>query len=483
MDERPKEIITLAVDERKKSIEAAIAIYRDQLAKAKAALRDILADSEAALQKQAAQMSILQQIKITHASFRYSTSTSLKEPVISFTIANGGPVPLKRIFVAGKLQTPGRAIPWVDREFNYELPGGLEPKETQALSLSPNMFSEWGRVSEEAIDGAVLTLDLIAFEDAGGKRIGKGDANSATLNREKALEAGIGELESRIVGLDKQGSFSAPDPALVMSPPPTKEQHIESGSATEISPNTDHALAAFERAKAAGTVQAWDAFLQLFDTGPLVQQAQEERKKLVAVSAPERLNSEGPATKAATIPSPTAPPDTEQSKWNITESKSPVDDSPEISAMLFSERGKAALALRCKEKKTEAVIVPDAFIGSSETLRVLYRINDGKATEARWHPSTSGKGAFVPNAVSFIKLLPDDGDLFVRVHDFQGSGHDASFRLGAVSDVRSKIATLCRWPTVPKSPTASVSATATRPSPKKPLKPTVETLSAPTPLR
>jgi hypothetical protein len=129
----------------------------------------------------------------------------MNEPVLSFTITNKGDVPAKRIFLEGTLQTPGRAVPWVKDSFNYEIPGGLEPNESQRLDLAPNMFSDWGKVPQDAVDGAVLTLILTAFEDASGKRFGQDEEDADRVAaRRKALEDAIQELQRRIADLQKQ---------------------------------------------------------------------------------------------------------------------------------------------------------------------------------------------------------------------------------------------------------------------------------------
>lgn len=200
VDGRPaKEILTVADEERKKARDAALAIYRDQLTKAKAALNDVRAQKEAALRTRTEQQIILQNVKISNPRFSYQKTGFIEQPIISFNISNEGTIPIKRIFMQGKVQTPGRAIPWVEAGFNYEFPGGLEPKEKQALNLSPNMFSEWGKVPKEAVKGAILDLTLIAFEDASARRFGNDEASDQDIKgREKALEDGIKTLQDKI---------------------------------------------------------------------------------------------------------------------------------------------------------------------------------------------------------------------------------------------------------------------------------------------
>jgi hypothetical protein len=198
-----KEILKIANDERKKARDAALAVYREQLAKAKAALNDGRIQTGEAQRARAEQQVILQSVKVSNARFAYQKSGFLDEPTISFTISNQGTIPLKRIFMHGRVQTPGRAIPWVDADFNYEFPGGLEPKETKTLNLSPNMFSDWGKVPKEAAKGTVLDLALTAFEDASAKKYGRDAASEESISeREKALEDGIKTLEDKIKQLE-----------------------------------------------------------------------------------------------------------------------------------------------------------------------------------------------------------------------------------------------------------------------------------------
>jgi hypothetical protein len=200
-----KEIISVAADERKKALESAIATYREQLEKAKSALNDIQAEAKNSIQRRNELKALLQKIQITKPRFFYQKASFMNEPVLSFTITNKGDVPAKRIFLEGTLQTPGRAVPWVKDSFNYEIPGGLEPNESQRLDLAPNMFSDWGKVPQDAVDGAVLTLILTAFEDASGKRFGQDEEDADRVAaRRKALEDAIQELQRRIADLQKQ---------------------------------------------------------------------------------------------------------------------------------------------------------------------------------------------------------------------------------------------------------------------------------------
>ena len=142
--------------------------------------------------------------------------------------------------------------------------------------------------------------------------------------------------------------------------------------------------------------------------------------------------------------------------WSIEESKSPVDDSPQVIGMLYADSSTdpsslmspTVLVLRCKEKKTEAYLgKPFTLFGANTvTVKVLVRINDGKPIQTQWRPSSNGLGVFALAAVEFIRALPDNGKIFIRVTTFDGSTVDGAFTLGKVSEIRDKIAADCHWP-------------------------------------
>lgn len=199
-----REIVAIAEKERKRSAETALANHRDQLAKARAALQAIQREAEAPRDRAEAG-ALLQRIEIGKARFRFEEVGLLEQPTISFSVVNKGSIPIKRIFVHGKVEAPGKDKPLVAANLDYEFPGGLRPGETKELNLTPNMFSEWGTVPTEAVKGATLSLNLVAFEDAADKRYGEIATPREKLEvRKKALEEGIRTLENKINALEAQ---------------------------------------------------------------------------------------------------------------------------------------------------------------------------------------------------------------------------------------------------------------------------------------
>lgn len=104
----------------------------------------------------------LEKFKVTKARFYKTRSWYITEPVIDLEVRNGTSTAVSRVYFRGNLQSEGRSVPWVRDEFNYKIPGGLEPGEEARWRLNPNMFSEWGTV--EAPSDAVLTVEVLGLD-------------------------------------------------------------------------------------------------------------------------------------------------------------------------------------------------------------------------------------------------------------------------------------------------------------------------------
>jgi hypothetical protein len=130
-----------------------------------------------------------------------------------------------------------------------------------------------------------------------------------------------------------------------------------------------------------------------------------------------------------------------EGNWSIEESKSPTDGSPQIVAANLV--GDTVLILRCKDQTTEAAFSTKYNYLGSRSVDVQLRINDQKPIKEVWKTSINGRAAFAPDAVAFINALPDNGKLLIRTARSDGKVKEGNFKLGAVSEVRSKIAYAC----------------------------------------
>lgn len=105
--------------------------------------------------------------EVQKARFQKERIGYMERPVISLTVVNNTKHPVARAFFKGTLSSPGRSIPWVKDDFNYSIPGGLEPSEKANWRLGLNRFSEWGSV--DAPRDAVLSVEVVKLEGAEDK--------------------------------------------------------------------------------------------------------------------------------------------------------------------------------------------------------------------------------------------------------------------------------------------------------------------------
>jgi hypothetical protein len=167
---------------------------------------------------------------------------------------------------------------------------------------------------------------------------------------------------------------------------------------------------------------------------------------IAQVECLEKLSRELPDQSAQSSGQPA------DGNWIISETSSPVDYSPIITAMTFSRsnarNAPVTLAIRCRGQRTDLLVSTEGSWRASPAnqLNVDYRINDQPPVTMQWMASADGHAAiFKDDAVRFLRSLPDGGRITVSVSDGQGPAHDATFQLIGLDVVRQKIATACKW--------------------------------------
>jgi hypothetical protein len=140
---------------------------------------------------------------------------------------------------------------------------------------------------------------------------------------------------------------------------------------------------------------------------------------------------------------PEAVPAEKQAKnWSIEESKSPTDGSSQVVAANLV--GDTVLILRCKDQTTEAAFSTKYNWLGSRSVDVTLRIDEERTFKQTWRASIDGRAAFAPNAVEFIRMLPDNA-----TSRPDGKTKEANYDLGHVSDIKNKIAYACDWDNMP----------------------------------
>ena len=141
--------------------------------------------------------------------------------------------------------------------------------------------------------------------------------------------------------------------------------------------------------------------------------------------------------------------------WIISETTSPVNYSPIISATAFSRGGSGfplQLSIHCRNGRTELVVTGTA-VSSVAAYTITYRINDGQPVQLQAGAPSFGTGAaFKGDVVQLLLSLPDEGGMTVRLSTPGGASHDGYFPLGGLKAVRDKVATVCKWPRATATP-------------------------------
>ncbi|AJY50781.1 DUF6694 family lipoprotein [Vreelandella glaciei] len=107
----------------------------------------------------------LARFSIDNARYYMSESPyGAPEPVIDLEVTNATDKVISALSLRGRVISPDRSQPWIDEQFYYVMPGGIEPGETLAWSLAPNRFGPWGE--PQIPSNAELTVSLEGLRGA-----------------------------------------------------------------------------------------------------------------------------------------------------------------------------------------------------------------------------------------------------------------------------------------------------------------------------
>jgi hypothetical protein len=156
---------------------------------------------------------------------------------------------------------------------------------------------------------------------------------------------------------------------------------------------------------------------------------------------------------------PAPPARTGEVPWIVSATMSPLDYSPQVIAtkVARSASGNAPsqLTLGCRGRRTEIAIGTAGSWkpSSGEDVMVAYRINSQPEVQERWTVSAGGRSAlYRGDAAKLLSLLPDPGQIGIKVNDRDGPTAQAMFDLAGVDAARQKITSACRPPSVGAGP-------------------------------
>jgi hypothetical protein len=137
--------------------------------------------------------------------------------------------------------------------------------------------------------------------------------------------------------------------------------------------------------------------------------------------------------------------------WIISETTSPVNYTPMVTATAFSRGGSDGslmqLAIYCRSGRTDLVVSGPAVSGGGADYTISYSVNDGQPVQlAAGSPSFGTGVAFAGDIVRLLQSLPEDGHIAVRITARSGASQDGHFLLGGLKTAREKLAAACKWP-------------------------------------
>jgi hypothetical protein len=124
--------------------------------------------------------------------------------------------------------------------------------------------------------------------------------------------------------------------------------------------------------------------------------------------------------------------------WEVTDQRSPLDDSPLVDA--FTKCG-------------------------GDDVRVIYRVDQAPPTDGPWKSSSTCYLAIAPQPIPFLRALNDESKVYFRLYDHNGATHDAEFNVGKVSEIRTRLAEACAWDAAAKATDKPAATPAPAPAP------------------
>lgn len=154
------------------------------------------------------------------------------------------------------------------------------------------------------------------------------------------------------------------------------------------------------------------------------------------------------------LPSATTLAKAEETKWVVSETTSPVDYSPLVSATIRPRHqvnsGLSGLTISCRAKRIELSLrlMGDLDVPRWGEVRIDSQIGDQRAVKQRWiWDEQQGTILFYEgDPVALLQSIPDGARLRLGVGDSKGARHMATYQLFGLDAVRKKVASTCAWP-------------------------------------
>lgn len=172
---------------------ATLADLQERMKKAQTEIEDLKREQEFAAQAGAS----LRKFEVLNAKFYWRKERYSSDPVLALTVRNNTNTAISRAFFRGRVMSTGRSVPWVDQSFNYVIPGGVEPGETQTWELVPNSYGPWGEAPQDR-DDLALVVDVVKLEGANGETLHDAEFPAYKVERLVQLEKELADLDAQV---------------------------------------------------------------------------------------------------------------------------------------------------------------------------------------------------------------------------------------------------------------------------------------------
>ena len=125
----------------------------------------------------------LEDIIVQRTTITSDTSGFLPRRILYMLVKNNTGRTLSTVAFNIKTFAPGREVPYLDDDFKYEIPGGIQAGETLEWKLEPNTFlnDEWNR----DVPNGIIQIKAIACADANGTIIFQ---DTWTVEKDKLMQ-------------------------------------------------------------------------------------------------------------------------------------------------------------------------------------------------------------------------------------------------------------------------------------------------------
>ncbi|HMR34040.1 MAG TPA: type VI secretion system-associated protein TagO [Geminicoccus sp.] len=131
--------------------------------------------------------------------------------------------------------------------------------------------------------------------------------------------------------------------------------------------------------------------------------------------------------------------------WIVSESKDPIDDSPQVIIGRQDKSSDTRLIMRCRRNTTDLYIAgSDFYIDRDDAIEVAYRIDQNNPVVRRWDISTDNKALFYPGSpIGFIKSISEGEALTVEIR--YKIDRVLNFDVKGLNDVIGPLRKACNW--------------------------------------